>query len=226
MPQTSTAYNAWDLILGANPVVQAVIVLLLSASVVSWAVIYVKVRQLRSITRAEQAFRELFRQSNDLDRLINSLNRQRRAGGSSSAAVLRSGYRHFARLTEIDSKTNALEGGRRAMRIVVNEEVEKLDRNLAFLAVVASSAPFVGLFGTVWGIMESFQNIGTTGQATLAVVAPGIAEALVATALGLAAAIPAVIAYNMLTRRVEQTHNRLENFVDSLLGLFQHQFQT
>ena len=109
------------------------------------------------------------------------------------------------------------------MRVAMSEEVDRLDSSLAILAVVASSAPFVGLFGTVWGIMNSFQSIGATGQATLAVVAPGIAEALIATAFGLAAAIPSVIAYNMLTRRVEHHHTRLENFMDDLTGVLERQ---
>ncbi|HKJ71402.1 MAG TPA: protein TolQ [Gammaproteobacteria bacterium] len=222
--QGETAYTAWDLILGASPLVQGVMLVLFLASVASWVVIYVKGREILAAGRAEQAFDGLYHQTRDLDQLVAGIGRERRAARSGSAAVLRAGYRQVKRLLEDGLPRGEIrEGGRRAMRVALSEYVDRLDRHLAYLAMVASAAPFVGLFGTVWGIMNSFQNIGAMGQATLAVVAPGIAEALVATAFGLGAAIPAVVAYNMLTRRVEHHHTRLENFADDLTGVFERQ---
>ncbi|MFP4615820.1 MAG: protein TolQ [Thiohalospira sp.] len=225
--QGETQHTALDLILGAGPLVQMVMLLLVLASVVSWVIIYVKGRQFLGAARAESAFSGVYHQARDLDQLMSAVNRQDAAARSGSAAVLRSGYRQFQRFREEGLPLPELrEAGRRAMRVAMSEEVDRLDRSLAILAVVASSAPFVGLFGTVWGIMNSFQNIGATGQATLAVVAPGIAEALIATAFGLGAAIPAVIAYNMLTRRVEHHQTRLENFMDELTGVLERQART
>ena len=166
----------------------------------------------------------LAHRAHDLDQLLSGVGRERQAARSGSAAVLRAGYHQVRRLLDDGlSRGEVREAGRRAMRVAVSEYVDQLDRNLAYLAMVASAAPFVGLFGTVWGIMNSFQNIGAMGQATLSVVAPGIAEALIATAFGLGAAIPAVVAYNMLTRRVEHHHTRLENFADDLTGVFERQ---
>jgi biopolymer transport protein TolQ len=223
MPE-KTAYSAWDLMLGAGPVVQAVMLLLVLASVVSWLIIYVKGREVYATGKAEAAFAGVYHSARDLEQLMSTVGREQQAAASGSAAVLRSGYRQFHELMEDGRPVPEVrEAGRRAMRVAVSEEVDRLDSSLAYLAVVASSAPFVGLFGTVWGIMNSFQNIGAMGQATLAVVAPGIAEALIATAFGLAAAIPAVIAYNTLTRRVEHHHTRLENFMEELTGVFERQ---
>ena len=225
--QGETAYTAWDLILGASLLVQGVMLLLVLASIASWVLIYVKVREMVTAGRAEAAFNEVYHRARDLDQLLSGVNREEEAARSGSAAVLRAGYFHFRRLLEEGlSRPEIREGGRRAMRVAMSEHVDGLDRHLVFLAVVASAAPFVGLFGTVWGIMNSFQSIGAVGQATLSVVAPGIAEALIATAFGLGAAIPAVIAYNMLTRRVEHYHTRLENFVDDLTGVFERQART
>ena len=217
-----TTYSAWDLMLGAGPLVQGVMLVLLAASVASWVVIYVKARQLLGASRAEEAFDGLYHRVSDLDQLVAGLGREREAARSGSAAVLRAGHNQVRRLLEDGlSRGEVREAGRRAMRVAVSQHVDRLDSNLAYLAVVASAAPFVGLFGTVWGIMNSFQSIGAMGQATLAVVAPGIAEALIATAFGLGAAIPAVVAYNMLTRRVEHHHTRLENFAEDLTGVFE-----
>lgn len=224
--QGEEAISAWSLILGAGPLVQGVMIVLLLASVASWVVIYVKARELIAAGRAEAAFSAAYDRAQSLEQLINSIGRDGAAGRSGSAAVLRAGARQVRRLVEEGlSLPEVRESGRRAMRVAVSRHVDRLDSNLAYLAVVASAAPFIGLFGTVWGIMNSFQSIGATGQATLAVVAPGIAEALIATAFGLGAAIPAVIAYNLLTRRVENHHTRLENFADELTGVFERQVQ-
>lgn len=219
-----TTYSAWDLMLGAGPLVQGVMLILLLASVASWVVIFVKTRELVGAGRAEEAFDGLYHRAADLDQLMTRIGREREAARSGSAAVLLAGYHQVRRLLEDGlSRGEVREGARRAMRVAVSQHVDRLDTSLAYLAVVASAAPFVGLFGTVWGIMNSFQNIGAMGQATLSVVAPGIAEALIATAFGLGAAIPAVVAYNMLTRRVERHHTRLENFADDLTGVFERQ---
>jgi biopolymer transport protein TolQ len=222
--QGETTYTAWDLMLGASFLVQGVMLVLVLASVASWVIIYVKARQFLDAGRAETAFDGLYHRARDLEQLVTGIGRDRQAARSGSAEVLRAGYRQVRKLVEDGlPRSEVREAGRRAMRVAVSQHVDRLDRNLAFLAVVASAAPFVGLFGTVWGIMNSFQNIGAMGQATLAVVAPGIAEALIATAFGLGAAIPAVVAYNMLTRRVEHQHTRLENFADDLTGVFERQ---
>jgi biopolymer transport protein TolQ len=216
--------SAWDLILSASLLVQGVMALLVAVSVVSWVIIYVKAREMAAAGRAEAAFSASYQRSRDLEQVLTDVNREPEAAASGSAAVLRAGYYQCRRLMEEGAAVPEVrEAGRRAMRVAVSEHIDRLDRYLAFLAVVASAAPFVGLFGTVWGIMNSFQNIGAMGQATLAVVAPGIAEALIATAFGLGAAIPAVVAYNLFTRRVERQSNRLENFADDLTGLFERQ---
>ena len=220
----ASGLSPWALLAGASLLVQAVMALLVVVSVVSWVVIYVKAREMAAASRAETAFAGGYQHAPDLEQVLTAVNREPEAAASGSAAVLRAGYYQARRLMADGAPVADIrEAVRRAMRVAVSEHVERLERYLAFLAVVASAAPFLGLFGTVWGIMNSFQSIGTMGQATLAVVAPGIAEALFSTALGLIAAIPAVVAYNLFIRRIDRQSNRLENFADDLVGLFERQ---
>ena len=140
-------------------------------------------------------------------------------------SIFRAGFKEFSRLAqqpEMDSEA-VIEGSRRAMRVAVMREEERLERHLAFLASVGSTSPYIGLFGTVWGIMHSFRGLANSTQATLATVAPGISEALVATAMGLFAAIPAVLAYNRFASRVEVLSNRYDTFVDEFSGILYRQ---
>lgn len=225
MDHATATYSFWGLIAGAGPVVKGVMLLLLAASLASWVVIFVKARQLTVFGRKEEAFNGLFQHADSLSRLMDDLNQERLAASSASAAVFRSGYRQYKQLVGLQQTADLVRTCRRAMGVMITKEVDQLDRHTPYLAIVASAAPFVGLFGTVWGIMDSFRTIGAVGQATLAVVAPGIAEALVATAAGLFAAIPAVVAYNLLTRRVDRHHSQLDNLAESLTTMIEQQVQ-
>jgi biopolymer transport protein TolQ len=219
-------YSFWALIAGAGPVVKGVMLLLLAASLASWVVIFVKARQLQVFRRKEAAFNGLFQHADSLSQLMDDLNQDRQAASSASAAVFRSGYRQYKQLVGLQQAADLVRTCRRAMGVMIAKEADQLDRFTPFLAIVASAAPFLGLFGTVWGIMNSFRTIGAVGQATLAVVAPGIAEALVATAAGLAAAIPAVVAYNLFTRFADRQHGQMDNLAESLTTMIEQQVQS
>lgn len=196
-----------ELILGASPVVAAVLILLVLASVTSWAVILVKARELSRADGDTREFLESF-----LNRPLDATyDASRVLVASPMAALFRSAFEDVS-ANEERSGIERVEGAIRRLDWVQTEELHRLERGLPFLATTGSSAPFVGLFGTVVGIMNSFAHIGATGSASLAVVAPGIAEALVATAVGLFAAIPAVIAYNYTSARLGRLHDRLDAF--------------
>ncbi len=212
--------SIFHLVANASLVVQIVMALLLIVSVVSWVMIFQRWFALNAHQRAMDSFEDEFWSGVDLRQLYTDVN--------SNAGELRgyehmfvSGFKEFTRLSEQASADPAavLQGAQRAMRVALNREEEKLDRHLPFLATVGSTSPYVGLFGTVWGIMNSFRGLATMSQATLATVAPGISEALVATAMGLFAAIPAVIGYNRFSARVEILSKRLETFSDELTGI-------
>ena len=192
-----------DLVLQAGPVVKFVMALLLLASVTSWFMIVQRFLYFRSASAEMLDFEEHFWSGVDLAQIYREGN-ERAADGEliiGMEGVFRSGFKEFSRSaqqSDIDAEA-LLEGARRAMRVAMLREEERLEKHLPFLATVGSTSPYVGLFGTVWGIMNSFQNIALTNNSSLAVVAPGIAEALFATALGLVAAIPAVVAYNKIS---------------------------
>jgi biopolymer transport protein TolQ len=200
-------------ILGSSPIVSGVLLLLILASVSSWAIMLMKFRELRAAERDTDDFVEAYLESP----LENAYEVARRHGSSPLATVFRAGYTELARLEKLQGgqsrvTRDQVEGVVSRLGWIRGEEVHRLERGLSFLATIASSGPFVGLFGTVIGIMNSFQQIGAAGSASLAVVAPGIAEALVATAFGLAAAIPAAVGYNYTSARLNRLAARLETF--------------
>jgi biopolymer transport protein TolQ len=202
-----------DYILGSSPIVSAVLLLLILASVSSWAIMIMKFRELRAAERDTEDFVEAYLESS----LENAYEVARKHPSSPLATVFRAGYTELARLEKIQGGSgrvtrDQVEGVISRLGWIRGEEVHRFERGLSFLATIASSGPFVGLFGTVIGIMNSFQQIGAAGSASLAVVAPGIAEALVATAFGLAAAIPAAVGYNYTSARLNRLAARLETF--------------
>jgi len=213
-----------SLILGASLLVKFVMLLLLAASIASWALIFAKRRQVRDAKRDIKDFEDEFWSTEDLTRLYNRI-----SGAPDETTgmerIFEAGFREFARLRKrggLDA-TDILDGAQRAMRVAVNRELEDLEANLPTLATVGSVSPYVGLFGTVWGIMNSFQALGNVHQATLAMVAPGISEALVATAMGLFAAIPAVIGYNRYASDIERIFGRYDIFLEEFLAILRRQ---
>ena len=208
-------YSFIDLILNASLVVQLVMLILVVASVVSWTMIFNKRLLLKHSKNDADMFEERFWSSEDLSPLYNRITAGRYES-SGMEKIFGAGYKEFSRLQKQESidPEAVLDGAQRSMRIAMNKEVDHLETNLSFLATVGSTSPYIGLFGTVWGIMNSFQALGTVQQATISMVAPGISEALVATAMGLFAAIPAVIAYNRYSNDVERLINRYDNFLE------------
>jgi len=213
--------SIWNLVLGASPVVQAVLALLLLASLASWSVILRKRGVIGRSRRAADQFETDFWSGGDLNELYRRIDARGREG-TGMESIFSSGYREFSRLRQQDLPSDELlEGSRRAMRVSQLREIDRLEQNLAMLATVGSTSPYVGLFGTVWGIMSAFHNLGNVQQATLAAVAPGIAEALVATAIGLVAAIPAVIAYNRFADQVSRLELRFDTFMEEFSTILQ-----
>ena len=212
--------SIWGLFLNASLVVQAIMLTLLVLSVISWTMIFQRARLLKEARINIKRFEEKFWSGIDLSRLFSELN-MRRNGGEGLERVFQAGYKEFARLRQqpATSPEAVMDGSQRSMRVSQAREVEFLENHLSFLATVGSTSPYIGLFGTVWGIMNSFIALGAVKQATLAMVAPGIAEALIATAMGLFAAIPAVIAYNRFANDVERIENQYENFVEEFTGI-------
>ena len=213
-------YSFIDLILNASLVVQLVMLILVVASVVSWTMIFNKRLLLKHSKNDADMFEERFWSSEDLSPLYNRITAGRYES-SGMEKIFGAGYKEFSRLQKQESidPEAVLDGAQRSMRIAMNKEVDHLETNLSFLATVGSTSPYIGLFGTVWGIMNSFQALGTVQQATISMVAPGIREALVATALGLFAAIPAVIAYNRYSNDVERLINRYDNFLEEFSSI-------
>ena len=213
-------HSALDLILGASFAVQFVMALLAAASVVSWAIIFRKSRLLGSTIKATDVFEDEFWSGGDLAALYKSYEGTSPTG---MASVFVSGFREFSRLRQQVGLSGAqlLEGTRRAMKVAQLRETDRLEQNLSTLATIGSTSPYVGLFGTVWGIMSAFQGLGNVQQATLAVVAPAIAEALIATAMGLFAAIPAVVAYNRYADQVGRLELRDDTFVEEFSTILQ-----
>lgn len=212
--------SIWGLIASASIVVQLVMLILLAASVFSWIVIFQRIRVLKEAKRISSAFEDSFWSGIDLSQLYQKLTQEgRKVAGMENIFI--SGIKEFTRLRKShDVMPDAImDGVQRAMRVALYREEEKLDKHLPFLATVGSTSPYIGLFGTVWGIMHSFIGLAEVQQATLATVAPGIAEALIATAIGLAAAIPAVIAYNRFSTSAESLGASYENFADEFTSI-------
>ncbi|HXA99573.1 MAG TPA: protein TolQ [Steroidobacteraceae bacterium] len=213
--------SVWTLVLDASPIVQAVVALLLAASVASWAVIFRKGQVIGRSRRQADKFESEFWSGGDLATLYRNIETKGRAG-TGLQSIFESGFGEFSRLRTLGTPIEQLlSGARRAMRVAHLRELDRLEQNLAFLATVGSTSPYVGLFGTVWGIMTAFHNLGNVQQATLAAVAPGIAEALITTAVGLFAAIPAVVAYNRLAEQVSRLELRFDTFVEEFSTILQ-----
>ncbi len=212
------------LILNASGVVQFVMLLLIIASVLSWVVIFQRSFVLRRAKRAHKAFEDRFWSGIDLNELYRETPAEQETQGAEH--VFRSGFREFNRLLPKTRNPQAiLEGVQRSMRVAWSREEERLNLHLIFLATVASASPYIGLFGTVWGIMGSFQSLSMTQQATLATVAPWIAEALIATAMGLFAAIPAVIFYNRLSAASNKLLGKYEDFAEEFHSILHRNLQ-
>ena len=226
-----------DLVFHAGLVVKGVLFLLFSFSVLSWGIIFSKYKLVRKAKRESDDFLEYFWKNKELSSVDENILHYK---NSPLAQVFHSGYQEIIKIkkakagkypevvpfdvdtlgTEIDSIDNV----HRALRNAVMSQIAKLERTIPFLATTGSTAPFIGLFGTVWGIMDSFRGIGLKGSASLAVVAPGISEALIATAAGLAAAIPAVVAYNYFVSRVKFLANEMDNFSSEFLNIVKRQY--
>ena len=216
-----------DLVLHASFTVQLVMLMLLAASMLSWYMIVQRFIYFRNARDEMYLFEERFWSGIDLSQLYREGNETAADGHPmlGMESIFRAGFKEFSRLaqqSEMDSEA-LIEGSRRAMRVAMMREEERLERHLSFLASVGSTSPYVGLFGTVWGIMHSFRGLANSTQATLATVAPGISEALVATAMGLFAAIPAVLAYNRFASRVDVFTNRYDTFVDEFSSILYRQ---
>ncbi len=214
------------LILQASIVVQAVMALLAGVSLMSWYYIAMKWFAVRQAREKTERFERDFWSGGDLSSLYQSAVNDRHNAGSMER-IFEAGFREFTKLRgqkHLDSK-DVVDGSRRAMRATYQREMDALESHLAFLASVGSVSPYIGLFGTVWGIMQSFRALGNVGQATLATVAPGIAEALVATAIGLFAAIPAVLAYNRFAHDIDRIAVRYESFMEEFSNILQRQMR-
>jgi biopolymer transport protein TolQ len=209
------------LIVQASLVVQIVMGILLAASLTSWAIIFRKRMLVRRSQRDAERFENSFWSGGDLSSLYRTV--EARGGATGIESIFEFGFREFARLRAQGGMAAdmLLEGSRRAMRVAQLKETERLEHSLATLATVGSTSPYVGLFGTVWGIMSAFSSLGNVQQATLANVAPGIAEALVATAFGLFAAIPAVVAYNRYADQVSRLELRYDGFIEEFSTILQ-----
>ena len=214
----------WQLIMQASWLVKLVMLLLLVASVASWVIIFRKRQILSEAEREAESFEEKFWSGADLTAMHEAITATHRSTRGMEK-VFESGFSEFLRMRQQGRMGPAMmvEGAQRSMRIALTRETEELEQHLNFLATVGSTSPYVGLFGTVWGIMTSFHQLANVNQATIAMVAPGISEALIATAMGLFAAIPAVIAYNRFSNQVERLEVRYDNFKEEFSSILQRQ---
>lgn len=219
--------SMWSLVSNASLLVQMVMLLLVAASVISWVIIFSRGQMLRAARNSLTEFDERFWSGIDLARLYReTCSRPDEHGGSER--IFQAGFKEFSRLRQQQNMQPdaIMDAVARAMRVAISREEEKLEQNLPFLATVGSTSPYVGLFGTVWGIMNSFRGLAQVQQATLATVAPGIAEALIATAIGLFAAIPAVVAYNRFSARAEILIARYYTFADEFQAILHRSVHT
>lgn len=223
-------FNAIDAILTASLPVQLTLLILVALSIVSWAIIFTKKAALDNLTAANQPFLDTFWKASSLDDIFNALDRY---PGSSLARVFRAGYMELRKIAD-SNLANKAEGGapmltgidnlERALRKAIDIEISRMESRISLLATTGSTGPFIGLFGTVWGIMGAFHKIGATNMANLATVAPGISEALIATAIGLAAAIPATVAYNHFIARIKREEIDLNSFSADFLNIAKRNF--
>ena len=213
-----------DLVMQASWLVKGVMLILLLASIASWVIIFRKRQVLNRAENEADQFEEKFWSGTDLNALHESITTGHRKTDGMER-IFESGFSEFLRMRQQGrmGPTAMVEGAQRAMRIALTRETEDLELRLSFLATVGSTSPYIGLFGTVWGIMTSFHQLANVNQATIAMVAPGISEALIATAMGLFAAIPAVIGYNRFSNQVERLDVRYDNFKEEFSSILQRQ---
>lgn len=216
--------NVIDLFLKAGLLVKLIMLLLIGFSIASWAIIIQRTKVLNAADREAADFEDKFWSGTDLARLYKD-SQARRDELSGSEQIFHSGFKEFARLHQasVHAPDAVVNGASRAMRVSFNRELESLETHIPFLGTVGSISPYIGLFGTVWGIIHAFIALGSVKQATLQMVAPGIAEALIATAIGLFAAIPAVMAYNRFTQRVNKLEQSYDNFMEEFLTILHRQ---
>ena len=235
----TTSLNMWEIVLNSSPVVMIVLLLLIAFSMISWAIIFHKWKILGHAEESTENFLEVFWSGKSMDHIYSE---SKRYPATPLATIFQAGYKELQRLMDKErqkstSKDNAkadlgslvppessIENLERSLNVAARRETIKLESSMTFLATAASTAPFIGLFGTVWGIMNSFQNIGAQGGASLATVAPGIAEALIATAVGLACAIPATMGYNYFNNKIRGIRARMENFGADFLNIVKRNF--
>lgn len=212
----------WSLIANAGIVVQLVMLILFLASMVSWAMIIQRFLYFKQAKSSNQIFEDQFWSGVDLAELYRqSANNEDMSG---SEMIFRAGFKEYSRLHQQSSDADAvMQGTERAMKVALSREEDKLDKHLPFLATVGSTSPYIGLFGTVWGIMNSFRSLAQVQQATIATVAPGISEALIATAIGLFAAIPAVMAYNRFAAKSDSLLKEYQNFAEEFTSILHRQ---
>ena len=208
-------FSFWTLFTRADFIVKSVIIILILASVYSWALIFEKYKVFKKINKSSEKFEEDFINSKSVNVLFDKTSPD---SEDPMTIVFRTGAKYLSE-NKSDTKNILTEKVKRVMDVAIDKEVEKYENKLTFLATVGSVAPFIGLFGTVWGIMNSFQSIAISRNTSLAIVAPGIAEALFATALGLLAAIPAVVAYNKYTSNARKFTQKLENFTQTFISI-------
>lgn len=223
-PELGQDLSLLHLIVNASLPVQGVMLLLLIASLMSWWFIFIKMFTLKRALRVTDRFEREFWGGADINVMYQRVAAERQTAGEMER-IFEAGFREFMKLRRQSGLTLnvIIDGTRRAMRATYQRELDGLESHLAFLATVGSVSPYVGLFGTVWGIMLAFQGLATVAQATLAQVAPGIAEALIATAMGLFAAIPAVVGYNRYTHDIDRLSNRMESFMEEFSNILQRQ---
>ena len=215
-----TQISLWSLVINSSWVVKGVLLILLLASIWSWTVIFQKLSLIKSLKLSSKQFTEKFWSGTDLVQLFRALKNE----GQATGALFYAGFKTFLKWQ--DAKADMpliIENVERAMRVAFVRESDRLEVQLSFLATIGSVSPYIGLFGTVWGIMSAFVALGGVEQATLSMVAPGIAEALIATAMGLFVAIPAVIAYNRFIAAIEAELNEYENFQDEFINILTRQ---
>ncbi len=215
--------SIFTLISEASLLVQLVMLLLLVLSILSWAIVFQKLKLLKAVTKSTNRFENQFWSGGDVSALYKSL-QSKAQENTGIESIFVEGYSEYARLNKHNSDHGvSIAGTQRAMRVALARELDRLDAHNDFLATVGSVSPYIGLFGTVWGIMNAFRGLASTENATLAMVAPGISEALIATAMGLFAAIPSVVAYNRFSHDVDKIMTRLENFADEFINILQRQ---
>lgn len=220
--------SVMKLITDASPVVQVVMLLLVLASLLSWTLIFIKSHALHKAKQQAVKFEERFWSGMALNALYDELS-QKAEPRTGMERIFYDGFHEYRRASKLETTNtdfSVTDAVQRSMRVAASKEIDSLEQNLTFLATVASTSPYVGLFGTVWGIMNSFLSLGKMQQATLDVVAPGIAEALIATAIGLFAAIPALMAYNRFSDQVERLAVSYENFREEFTALLERHMAT